>query len=232
MSIYTTTVVQSKEFNLMNRAGIFWKHFIPPIIGVLWEDFWWSICEIWSGMWHKLQIMRKSFPEATISGIEPSDAMRGKSDIPLLNGSLQKTWLPDTSQDVVCLFQMWHHINPNEYQKCISEIKRILKPGWKIFLLDTFAPETEEGVLKELIFSIANRFYAVLSQYPEKSLIYRTWHAMKSVVMSEQYSPQELWYFSPQLAHTRMCFEGHNLQYNPEHTHKYGISQLHVFSND
>jgi len=95
-------------------------------------------------MGHKFQHLSDAFPYAKMTGIEPSVHMRDKAlerGIKLEYGTLDTTGLPSASQDVICLFQMWHHIAPSQYRRCIDELKRIIRPDGKIILLDTFAPE-------------------------------------------------------------------------------------------
>lgn len=231
-TIYKNSVGAPKEANLRRRWEIFRHKFFPKIISIFWDDFSGNMAEIGAWMGHKLNIIKNKFPQAQCVWIEPSKAMRDMAInwLQLENGDLESTGLWNASQDIICLFQVWHHIDPEKYEKCITEIKRILKPNWKLLLLDTFSPEPTEWVVKKKIFDIANRFYAVLSQYPIGSLQERFCHALVSILSPKDYLPEKLWYFSPLLSHTKTAFQWGWFEHDSSNDYSYGISKLIFFT--
>ena len=147
--------------------------------------------------------------------------------------TLQATGLTNDSQDVVFLGQMWHHIPPEEYPACTQELYRILRPGGIVILLDTFVPEDEGGgSMREMLFSIANRFYAVLSQHPLQSLRWRILHALNTFINPSQYNPAKYWYHSPTISRLQQCFLQGEFRHDEKCNHHYGISKMFVFEKN
>lgn len=227
ISIYCDSVGESKAINLWIRGWVFETYFIDYVVRQLWSDFSWNICEIGAGMGHKFQVLQKFFPKAHFLGIEPSEWMRKRALddrwLHFREWTLQETRLPDASQDVVCLFQVWHHIPRIDYTKCIKEISRILKPGGRIILLDTFSPEPEDNVTKQAIFDVLYRAYAVLSQTPTPSFWKRFCKAIDSVLRPSGYRTWDYGHHTPIFSETRdilekwlwlkMCSESQKLCY-------------------
>lgn len=236
MKPYTDTVWPSKEGNLRRRAEIWRKYFLPEFLRAIWiETFNWLIIEIGAGMWHKLRITQDTLPNVTVTWIEPSTEMRGVASslwTQLDNWEISNTGKEPESIDVVHIPQVWHHINKEDYNKAIAEIKRILKPGWKVIVLDTFAPEDTSPAIKRCVFDIANRAYAVLSQYPHESLIVRTFLAIDSIIDPASYNPEQYWYHSPQKSELIRLFKQEWFIYQQEYYHKYWISEMFVFRKE
>ena len=97
--------------------------------------------------------------------------------------------IPDESQDVVCLFQVLHHLDVAGRHKAYIEIIKILKERGYLIIIDSFRPE--DNVIKQRIWDITNRFYAVLSQYPAESLRVRFNNAMLSILDKHSYDPEK-----------------------------------------
>jgi hypothetical protein len=84
---------------------------------------------------------------------------------------------------------------------------RILAQEGKVILLDTFAPEQSESRAKRVVFTMVNRAYAVLSQYPHESLIVRFAHGTMSYILPNKYNAEDYGYYSPLRSETISAFE-------------------------
>lgn len=231
--LYSDTVWSSKEWNLRRRAEIWRKYFLPAFLrAIWWEGFTGTIIEIGAGMGHKLRILQNSLSQWTIRWIEPSSEMRAYAEYlgsELSDGNITWTKLDTNSVDIAHIPQVWHHISREDYQKAIIEIKRILKRGWKVIVLDTFAPEDTVSRVERYTFAVANRAYAVLSQYPEKSLTVRTLRAVHSVLAPDKYNPEDFGYHSPKISDLMQLFIDAGFTYIQENYHTYWISKMLVF---
>lgn len=189
----------SKEKNLARRAGIFEKHYIPFLkeLGIITV---WSDClELWCWQCHKWEKLIHNFPDINYSWIDNSENMLNQAikRLPDYNLSLWDiTNMPeiwDNSQDIMCLFQVIHHLDLENRNKMYNEIFRILKPNWHIIIIESFRPDSNE--VKGAIWDVVNRFYAVLSQHPDISLRKRICEAIKSIIFPSNYNPEDYWYF-------------------------------------
>ncbi|EKD66505.1 MAG: hypothetical protein ACD_49C00038G0039 [uncultured bacterium (gcode 4)] len=202
MNIYTITAeTPSKENNLKRRSNIFEKYYIPHLIKLDIFKKWDKCIELWCGQWHKLQKLINNFPEVEFSWLEKSEVMLSKAKEKLLNIEVKKWDILNLSNlnqayDIIFLSQVLHHLDEKDRKDAYKEIFKKLKNGWYIIIIDSFRPES--SVIKQKIWDITNRFYAVLSQYPISSLGERLNHAINSILVPDFYNPEDFWYFSPE----------------------------------
>ena len=92
----------------------------------------------------------ESAPAATVTGIDPSPEMveraQGKAAKERRHLTFQVAVVEDLpfgneSFDLVTSSLMWHHLTPELKQKAVAEVRRVLKPGGRLLLMD-FARES------------------------------------------------------------------------------------------
>jgi hypothetical protein len=69
-----------------------------------------------------------------------------------------------------------------------------LKPNWHLIVIASFRPWTNK--IKQALWDIEYKFYAVLSQYPTKLLSNRMKEAIMSILQPSKYNSEDFWYFS------------------------------------
>lgn len=201
LDIYTITAeTSSKENNLKRRSFIFEKYYIPHLLKLGIFKKWDKCIELWCGQWHKLKKLINNFSEVEFCWLEKSEIMLEKAKKKLQNIKLIQWDILDLSNldktyDIIFLSQVLHHLEEKERKNAYKEIYKKLKSGWYIIIIDSFRPES--SVIKQKIWDIINRFYAVLSQYPISSLKERLNHAINSIISPNFYAPEDFWYFSP-----------------------------------
>jgi ubiquinone/menaquinone biosynthesis C-methylase UbiE len=99
----------------------------------------------------------------------------------------------DNTQDIVCLFQVLHHLNLENRTKVYNEINRILKPNWHVIIIASTPPESNK--IQIATWNTIKRFYAVLSQHPDILLRKRINEAIKSILFPSNYNSEDFWYF-------------------------------------
>ena len=88
-----------------------------------------SILDVGAGTGRAMAWLRERFPELTIKGIEPVEALRnqgfakGISNTDLLPGDIYALQFPDDHFDMVCEFAVLHHVR--ESRRAISEMSRV-----------------------------------------------------------------------------------------------------------
>jgi ubiquinone/menaquinone biosynthesis C-methylase UbiE len=88
-----------------------------------------------------------------VVGIDPSPEMivraaskagRAQIDVQFKNAVAERLPFPDARFDVVLSTLMLHHLPGKVCQQCASEIRRVLKPGGRVLVVD-FAQAQEKG---------------------------------------------------------------------------------------
>jgi ubiquinone/menaquinone biosynthesis C-methylase UbiE len=88
-------------------------------------------------------------PQGRVSGIDPSPEMiqrarkkARKSGIEIIfeNAAAEKLPFPDAAFDCVLSTVMLHHLPEEARRKCLSEIRRVLKPGGRLLAVDFGGP--------------------------------------------------------------------------------------------
>jgi SAM-dependent methyltransferase len=103
------------------------------------------ILEIGCGTGNLLLLIQRLHPQAEVVGLDPDPkalararrkAEREVLPVQLDRGFAQKLAYPDTSFDRVFSAFMFHHLGPDEKEKTLREVRRVLKPGGSLHLLD------------------------------------------------------------------------------------------------
>ena len=109
-------------------------------------------------MWHgNLSILAKNLhPDAEVVGLDPDPkalaracrkAEREALLVRLDRGFAEELPYPEASFDRVLSAFMFHHLGPDEKERALREIRRILKPGGSLHLLDLVgAKEPSSGL--------------------------------------------------------------------------------------
>ena len=88
---------------------------------------------------------RRVGPNGSIYGVDASAEMidrakrkarRGGVDVSFRNGVVEALPYPDASFDVVLSTLMLHHLPRKARQECAREIRRVLKPGGRVLIVD------------------------------------------------------------------------------------------------
>jgi ubiquinone/menaquinone biosynthesis C-methylase UbiE len=84
-------------------------------------------------------------PGGTVHGIDASAEMIARAgkkarqagvEVVFKNGFVQSLPFPNAQFDAVLSTMMLHHLPPKARQKCISEVRRVLKPGGRVLAVD------------------------------------------------------------------------------------------------
>jgi ubiquinone/menaquinone biosynthesis C-methylase UbiE len=106
-----------------------------------------------------LQI-RRSFPSVETVGLDPDPralararrkAERQGAAIRFDQGFADALPYPDASFDRVFSSMMFHHVEADEKEKMLREIRRVLAPGGSFHLMDFAGPEASDGFLTRLL---------------------------------------------------------------------------------
>jgi ubiquinone/menaquinone biosynthesis C-methylase UbiE len=75
-------------------------------------------------------------------------AKKAGVEIVFKNGIVEALPFPDGQFDVVLSTVMLHHLGPKARQLCAQEVRRVLKPGGRVFAVDFARPaEGKKGLL-------------------------------------------------------------------------------------
>ena len=103
------------------------------------------VLEIGCGTGNLMLLAKRLHPDAEVVGLDPDPkalarARRkaGRKALPvrLDLGFAQELPYPDASFDRVLSALMFHHLGPDEKEKALREVRRVLKPGGSLHLLD------------------------------------------------------------------------------------------------
>jgi ubiquinone/menaquinone biosynthesis C-methylase UbiE len=103
------------------------------------------VLEIGCGTGNLVLLTKRLHPDAEVVGLDPdlralARARRkaGRKALPvrLDLGFAQELPYPDASFDRVLSAFMFHHLGPDEKEKALREVRRVLKPGGSLYLLD------------------------------------------------------------------------------------------------
>ena len=95
-------------------------------------------------------------PAGEVAGIDASPAMvaraRSKAakagvDVSFRNGVAEALPFPDAQFDVVLSTMMLHHLPRNARQECAREIRRVLRPGGRVLVVDFGQAQDRRGLL-------------------------------------------------------------------------------------
>jgi ubiquinone/menaquinone biosynthesis C-methylase UbiE len=110
-----------------------------------------------------LQI-RRSFPSAEVVGLDPDPkalararrkAERQHAAVRFDQGFADALPYPDASFDRVFSSMMFHHVESDEKEKMLREVRRVLAPGGSFHLMDFAGPDASDGFLARLLHSHA-----------------------------------------------------------------------------
>ena len=118
------------------------------------------VLEIGCGTGNLALLVKRLHPDAEVVGLDPDPkalarARRkaGRKALPvrLDLGFAQELPYPDASFDRVLSAFMFHHLGPDDKEKALREVRRVLKPGGSLHLLDLGGAKTSsDGFLAHL----------------------------------------------------------------------------------
>ncbi len=103
------------------------------------------VLEIGCGTGNLALLVKRLHPDAEVVGLDPDPKAlaraRRKSErralnVQLARGFAEQLPYPDGSFDRVLSAFMFHHLGPNEKEATLREVRRVLKPGGSLHLLD------------------------------------------------------------------------------------------------
>jgi ubiquinone/menaquinone biosynthesis C-methylase UbiE len=114
-----------------------------------------------------LSILAKSLhPDAEVVGLDPDPKAlayaRRKAEreallVRLDRGFAEELPYPEASFDRVLSAFMFHHLGPDEKERALREIRRVLKPGGSLHLLDLAGTKEPSSGLMELMARLSHR---------------------------------------------------------------------------
>lgn len=112
------------------------------------------VLEIGCGTGNLALLAKRLHPDAEVVGLDPDPkalaragrkAGRGGLAVQLDLGFAQELPYPDGSFDRVLSAFMFHHLGPNDKEETLREVRRVLKPGGSLHLLDYGEEKTYSG---------------------------------------------------------------------------------------
>lgn len=103
------------------------------------------VLEIGCGTGNLALLAKRLHPDAEVVGLDPDPkalvrarrkAARKALPVRLDRGFAQELPYPDASFDRVLSAFMFHHLGPDEKEEALREVRRVLKPGGSLHLLD------------------------------------------------------------------------------------------------
>ena len=118
------------------------------------------VLEIGCGTGNLALLAKRLHPDAEVVGLDPDPkaltrarrkAARKALPVRLDIGFAQELPYPDASFDRVLSALMFHHLGPDEKEKALREVRRVLKPGGSLHLLDFGgAKASSDGLMARL----------------------------------------------------------------------------------
>lgn len=114
------------------------------------------VVEIGCGTGSLLLRVRRRHPDVELAGLDPDpealDRARRKLDgrgpaVRLDRGFADALPYPDASVDSVLSSFMWHHLDPADKPTVLQEVRRVLRPGGRLHLMDMTTTPTIHRVL-------------------------------------------------------------------------------------
>lgn len=101
-----------------------------------------KVLDVGTGKGGFLNVLKKTFPGAKITGIDPHDeslkaAQKYHPDVTFMEMEAEKLGFEDNSFDVVSISMALHHLP--KIKKGLKEIKRVTKPGGFIIINETIS---------------------------------------------------------------------------------------------
>jgi ubiquinone/menaquinone biosynthesis C-methylase UbiE len=110
------------------------------------------VLEIGCGTGSLSLLIKQLHPDADLTGLDPDPkalalarAKRGANAIHFDRGFSDALPYPDSSFDRVFSSFMFHHLKPSEREPTLREVRRVLKPGGSLHLVDFAGHEHESG---------------------------------------------------------------------------------------
>jgi ubiquinone/menaquinone biosynthesis C-methylase UbiE len=126
------------------------------------------VLEIGSGTGNLALLVAKRHPKAEVIGLDPDPlalamarrkAERRGLDVQWDLGTAGELPYPDASVDRVLSSLMFHHLDEDEKRRALAEVRRVLKPGGRLHLMD-FGGAHHNGLLARLLHRNNARFRA------------------------------------------------------------------------
>ncbi len=121
------------------------------------------VLDIGCGTGTLVVLIKHRHPDVEVVGLDPDPralargrrkAERAGVSIQFDQGFSDELPYPEASFDRVVSSFMFHHLPPDEKEKTLREVRRVLKPGGALHLLDFGGPEAgPEGFLAHLLYS-------------------------------------------------------------------------------
>lgn len=137
------------------------------------------VLEIGCGTGSLSLLIKQLYPGADVTGLDPDPkalararAKRGADTIHFDRGFSDALPYPDASFDRVFSSFMFHHLKPAEREPTLREVRRALKPGGSLHLVDFAGHEHESGGALTRLFhshqqlrdNVADRVLGLMSQ--------------------------------------------------------------------
>ena len=104
--------------------------------------------------------IKRRYPQATVTGLEPDPralamarrkAERSGVSIRFDQGFADALPYPDESFDRVTSSLMFHHLSRPDKERTLREVRRVLKPGGRLHLLDFDGPSDGDGFVSRRV---------------------------------------------------------------------------------
>lgn len=163
----------TKRLNLALRGWIYRWTYLPKLqhFGVFDEAE--HALEIGTGYGTKLHHTVQRVPATTFRGLEPSATMRQRghqwypavSDLVEVGEAENLLTISDQSQDVLMYYQVLHHLDWHQLEQAMKEAERVLRPGGKVAIIDTFLDQDPSGwgQARRVVFHTIEPVYNLIS---------------------------------------------------------------------
>jgi ubiquinone/menaquinone biosynthesis C-methylase UbiE len=123
-----------------------------------------KVLDVGCGTGTLLLQIRRSFPSVDLTGLDPDPralarakrkAERERAPIRFDEGFADALPYSDASFDRVFSSMMFHHVEADDKEKMLREVRRVLAPGGSLHLMDFAGPEASDGFIARLLHSHA-----------------------------------------------------------------------------